>query len=334
MKLLELAHEANIDPKKVSYTRGGEYHSPCPSCGGRDRFIIWPQQERYWCRQCKTHGDSIQFCRDFLGLSFQESCRKVGKQLCGSPSFKNKGKSFTFNPEVGRAPSKSWQQKSKEFVEACHQRLLLDREAQATVNARGLSIESIQHFKIGWNPQTRWDHRQDWGLLSALKENGRERKMWLPEGVVLPLIEDGMVRKVKIRRYPYQANDSYPKYVELSGSSPFPVLLSYQPCQPCVIVEAEFDAMLLVQEVGDMCNCLVLGGAQKRPDKVLHEKLLKMPKLLFALDFDEAGKNEYRFWRKVYPSLKPWPTPKEKSPGDAFVAGVDLREWISQGITR
>lgn len=334
MKLLELAHEANIDPKKVSQTRGGEYHSPCPSCGGRDRFIIWPQQERYWCRQCKVHGDAIQFCRDFLGLSFQESCKKVGRQITEIAHFKNKNKKFTFHPETGKLPLKIWQQKSREFVDACHQRLLVDREAQAIVRARGLSLESIQRFKIGWNPQTRWDRRQEWGLSTILKENGRERKVWLPQGVILPLIEDGVVRKVKIRRHPYQVYDSYPKYVEVAGSSPSPVLLSNQPHLPCVIVESEFDAMLLAQEVGDICNSLVLGGAQKRPDKVLHEKLQRMPKLLFALDFDEAGKNEYRFWRKVYPNLKPWPTPREKSPGDAFVAGVDLRAWVLQGIAR
>ena len=32
-----------------------------------------------------------------------------------------------------------------------------------------------------------------------------------------------------------------------------------------VIVEAELDAMLIIQEAGDLCACIALGGAQKRP---------------------------------------------------------------------
>ena len=34
---------------------GNEVHSPCPRCGGNDRFIIW-QHGRFLCRQCDFAG--------------------------------------------------------------------------------------------------------------------------------------------------------------------------------------------------------------------------------------------------------------------------------------
>ncbi len=76
--ILSLASEVGLYPKMVANTNGGEYHSPCPRCGGRDRFIIWNAIDRYLCRQCEAKGDAIQFCRDFLNMSFKQACDRIG----------------------------------------------------------------------------------------------------------------------------------------------------------------------------------------------------------------------------------------------------------------
>ena len=33
-----------------------EYSSSCPSCGGVDRFLYWPETSNFWCRQCDFKG--------------------------------------------------------------------------------------------------------------------------------------------------------------------------------------------------------------------------------------------------------------------------------------
>src|SRR5271169_2534743 len=88
MDLLDLVREAGIDPgKKAASTKGGEYGCPCPKCGGNDRFRIWPNEQRkkcvggYWCRKCNVSGDSIDFCRDFLGLSWDDAQKKIGVSI-------------------------------------------------------------------------------------------------------------------------------------------------------------------------------------------------------------------------------------------------------------
>lgn len=40
---------------------GKEYCGPCPLCGGDDRFRVWPQRSRAWCRQCKAIGDALHW---------------------------------------------------------------------------------------------------------------------------------------------------------------------------------------------------------------------------------------------------------------------------------
>lgn len=87
MTLINLAQERGLNPKFAAYTQGGEYHSPCPSCGGRDRFVMQPNKQMkncvgsYFCRQCTTKGDSIQFCIDHLGLTFKEAIDRIGIEI-------------------------------------------------------------------------------------------------------------------------------------------------------------------------------------------------------------------------------------------------------------
>jgi hypothetical protein len=65
--------------RHAASTGGGEWCGPCPGCGGCDRFRMWPEKGRYWCRGCNKKGDAI--LRDFRGLSFREAARRVGKNL-------------------------------------------------------------------------------------------------------------------------------------------------------------------------------------------------------------------------------------------------------------
>lgn len=38
-----------------------EMAGPCPKCGGKDRFRVWPETKKFWCRQCGWKGDAVDF---------------------------------------------------------------------------------------------------------------------------------------------------------------------------------------------------------------------------------------------------------------------------------
>jgi hypothetical protein len=67
--------------KKVSNTDGGEWVGPCSKCGGSDRFHVWPEKDRFWCRKCDAKGDSIAYLQWTEGKTFREACQIVGKVL-------------------------------------------------------------------------------------------------------------------------------------------------------------------------------------------------------------------------------------------------------------
>lgn len=334
MSLLQLADELNLASKRTASTHGGEYHSSCPSCGGKDRFIIWEQQGRYFCRQCQKTGDAIQFCRDFMGMDYRSACAKLQLQLKETFSQKFFEKQ-RFKPVSADFPSLIWRENAGHFVRSCSAALEKDFIVQERlITERDLSKTTIQQFCIGWNSITSFVSLPHWGLPSSLNAQGQGKKLWLPRGIVIPTISSNEVIKIKIRRSDWKEEDKHPKYVEISGSMKSPSLYGNAGTKVIVILEAEFDAILVQQFASDLCCCMAIGGAGKRPDSHADQLLRNASIVLFALDFDEAGKKAYLFWRSTYPNLRAWPIPKGKSPGDAIKMGIDLRKWILNGLSQ
>jgi len=45
MILIQLAQEIGLQPKWAANTGGDEYKSACPTCGGKDRFVLHPKKQ-------------------------------------------------------------------------------------------------------------------------------------------------------------------------------------------------------------------------------------------------------------------------------------------------
>ncbi len=327
--LLELVQEMGINPKKVSASRGGEFHSSCPQCGGKDRFIIWEKESRYWCRQCEQHGDAIQFCRDFLGMTFKSACERVGKVSSGGSYPEVRIKS-NFIAKAAEFPCDSWTMQAKVFVANCSKTLVTNPIGLGALVDRGFHKETIDRYLLGWNPRNLWEDHSTWGLQEELKDSGEKRQLWLPKGIVIPHLHDNQVVKIKIRRADWSPQDKFPKYVEVSGS--MKTVSIYGSARFGVLVESEMDAMLIQQVASDLCCSIAIGGSANKPDLATHHALNGLSGIFYSLDFDDAGKKAYEFWRSTYPRLRPWIIPRGKSPGDALKLGVDLRGRIIDGL--
>lgn len=318
MDLLEMMRSRGFAPRKVSSTNGGEYHSPCPACGGDDRFSIQLGKNRYYCRQCRRCGDAIQFLRDFDGRSYADAAAIAS---CSPlPPF-----------EVGSQNQvcfSQWSYQALNFAERCHRALLQNQRAMEVILSRGISLESIKRYRLGWNSNDEWGTPFDWGFPPESK------KIFLSAGIVIPTSVGEKIVKLKIRRSGWQPGDQWPKYLETRGSLQKNTLFGQNECLPSMILESEFDGILLAQVAGDLCNYIALGGANKRPDQETRMFLSKNPYLFYSLDYDEAGVKAFGWWKTQFSSLIIWVSPAEKSPGDAYLNGTDLRLWIKSGIER
>lgn len=338
--MFDLLQEAGYTPKKKASTHGGEYCSPCPFCkDGNDRFLIWPNRHnnngeyqggRYTCRVCGKYGDAINFIRELYGLSYDEACVRL--------KIDPKKRNVTFvtkreiKPPIANDPSELWKDKAIAFIEWCNSQLIANQTALTFVKNRGFTIESINRFKIGFNPKDLWRPREDWGLDNQTKEDGTNKKLWLPHGMTIPTFSNDQIIKIKVRRSVWKEGDELPKYVEISGSKPCLSIYGDSALKVAIILESELDSLLIQQEAGDLVYCIALGGSTKSLDFHTDQLLRRTPILLFCPDFDKAGAAAWVKWKKMFPAIQCILTPDGKSAGDAYLAGVNLREWLIDSL--
>lgn len=337
MNILDFARQIGIDPKRLASTHGGEYKSKCPRCqGGQDRFCIWPERGEtggYWCRVCESEGDGIQFCRDFLGMGFKQACEAFRvTRANNSPAARSRKRSpFVELPPIVPM-SELWQLRAGHFIDYSNEKLMQTPAVIDLLLKRGINMETIKHFAIGWSASHFFRSREDWGLATELKEDGTPKRLWLPKGIVIPTFEGNRPIKIKVRRDEWTDGDKLPKYVEIPGSKRCPSVYGDR-SKPVIVVESELDAILIQQHVSDLVCCVALGGVSKKPDRDTHSWLQRARLILLSFDFDEPGKLGMLRWFKAYPNARVWPSPDNKSPGDAHQnTGLDIREWVISGL--
>ncbi|CCB89122.1 toprim domain-containing protein [Simkania negevensis] len=318
--IIDLMSHLGITPIKASTRSGGIFHSQCPECGGKDRFTIWAGQNRYWCRRCNRKGDEVQFYQDFMGLSWTEAKQKVGlfsDLILKSRTFQKYPSPYYTEPAI--APKLSWKRKMATLIEHTHQRLIDDPIALQGLYKRGLTDATITQNLLGFL-----------GAGCEIK-SFESNTIWLPEGYIIPLFgNDGFPFRLKIRKIKDSCTKGKYYYVP-GGASNWSGIFGNTNHDIVVLVESEFDAMLIQQEAWEYCCCVALGGCSHRPDMQTYFWLKRKQKILFALDFDEAGKKVYPKWKSGFTKLIPHPVPLGKSPEEAFVKhNIDLKKWISK----
>jgi hypothetical protein len=334
-----VAQHTGVTPKRIGKT----YHFPCPACSeGSDRFIVWPATSdkptgTFYCRQCRIAGDGIEFCKRFLGCSYSEACElfRVEKKRLMPSTWSSSPPKLSF-PQA-KFPASQWQERGSHHLLLWNAEMIERQEAGVLLHKRGIKIETAKAFSLGYNPTTEWESMEKWGLPKAVKENGRERKVWLPKGLAIPRYDpvSRSLLGIKVRRDDWKKGDDLPKYVEIVGSSNVVGIFGDITRKIAVVLESELDAIVVQQEAGDLCFSLSLGGAgTKRMDKFTQSLLSQCSLVLLATDYDSAGLNEIHWWKEHLPAAEYWPAPCGKSPGDAFEQGADLHLWLLCAIRK
>jgi len=268
-------------------------------------------------------------------MGFKEACQYLGKDIETPTVIRSDRKPrLTWQPRETAQPNRLWQARAMRVVEAS-ERWLWSPLAQAhkivtwLKEQRGLSEEAIKAHHLGFNPTDRWEGYEQWGVAPVPRENGGPKRVWVPRGLTIPFCHDDQVLRIRIRR-PRSAGD--PRYYLMRGSDTKAMILGPDR-EIYIVIESELDAMLLCQEAGDRVGVVALGNAQTRPDRDSAMNLTNSKLILLALDADEAGAKEaWHWWGQTFSQAKRWPPIEGKDPGEMWVAGVNLKDWITAGI--
>ncbi len=296
MQLLKLVKADGIRPIKNRSSKE-EYLSSCPGCCGHNTFIIWNNNNRYFCSNCWRRGDSVQYLRDFHALSYRQACLKVGRNSTDAPHT-SLWRPFPCELEHENiTPKKDWQHAALDFVMICHKRLMATPAVLGKLFERGFTLGTIEEYRLGWNPK------------ECEVDCGVEKMLLASCGVVVPTFMEEQLVKVRVL-------DAKSRYVAVAGKVEALSVYGDGAGKPVVVVEAELDAMFVQQFAGDICCTVALGGAKRLVVS------LQAPLMLFAVD--DVG--VYQQWLRQYPEMLFWPSP------DGLKTGVTLRKWVLDGL--
>ena len=329
-----IGHDTKL--KRVARTEGGEYHGPCPFCGdGRDRFIVQPHHQsggRWLNRQCCGSGrwrDAIAYVQYRDKVSFPEACNILTGDSLPLAQQQNEDKPDTAVSEPDSPPpSPEWQSAALTAVFECCDRLHYQRTAESAaayeylVKHRGLTKETIFNASLGYNPT--------WCEVVP--------GAWLPPGITIPNLIGGnlwyvQVRTTKAARSAAERRGrKLDKYHCLGGS----VLKSLygadrlKTAESGVIVEGEFDALLLSQFTPEGTAVATMGSANTPP---AHWRLYlaHLRSLCLVMDSDKPGAMGLDKWQTAVPWAEALPTLEANDITDYWAAGGDLAAWIKRG---
>ncbi len=372
MNILELLRSRGLNPVHVSAAKGGEWASPCPSCGGKDRFHVWPEQDggplcveagalgTWWCRGERKGGDMLAYLTEVEGMDFAAACRELqiksgSRQNLRLPSPPKSHQAPAWEPKTYALPSQVWRERAARLVERCHTALLSTPKALAWLAKRGHDETSVRRYRLGYLAAEKpgetgiYRPRSAWGLepREVTERDGTKRlktRLFLPRGIIVPAYgpegwhEGALPIRVRIRRpdADYKGPKGWgDKYMVIEGSGMAPLHLGAQ-ARAHVVVEAELDAMLVHHLAGDMVGggvgSLAVLTNLGKPDAAAYAALTGSLSTLVALDYDKAGADGWAWWAAQVRNARRWPTPTGKDPGDMFAAGEDIRLWVLAGL--
>jgi len=360
ISLVKLAEEAGARFKDAHHLSS---HCPLPRHAG-DRssqaFTIYDHEQKWKCHSsCPSDasgGDIFKFYMAWQEVDYKTAVTELAKRAGMANGQASKARSIALIPASSPSPlpaepSTAWQDRAAQFMAYCQHNLTSSAGAVAREyleKERGLWDETWQLFQLGYNPSNLYDAPERWGL------NGN--KVWLPRGIVIPGVHNARASYIKIRRPlpehtlgryigPWSEKDSLPE-VKFGGPRGGKSVLfgqdQFARLPVLLLVEGEWDAMLVSQFCDDMCDVSTLGGAQSQFDTFDLAVLIRYQAVLVVHDADAAGDRGRQYIAKLHTQgsrVRSIPPPCLNNTfahdlTDFWKSGGNLRAWVAGHVAK
>lgn len=262
VRVLELC--GRFDSKLIG---PGTYRvNPCPICGGKDHFTIYPETNSYSSfSHCCTGGSVYKFLQEVEGMNGDEALQELQRLAGETPAKGGTTSEAAANTrkEGDTRPTKDTQTPNNQqdytnWINKLYQKMT--QEERKCYHARGISDETIDRFEL-------------------CTDDGR---------MILPIWENG-----KVVGYTGRAIDpnTNPKYKNNPGTAHLfnsEHIKNAQSGDVVIVTEGIFDA-LSIEQAG--CKAVALGGVQHANKLIDLSKNAKGVEIIIAFDNDDPGRS-------------------------------------------
>jgi hypothetical protein len=322
------------EPRRIDGS--GRHWWVCPFHPDRNpSFCVTPDRGSWKCFGCGARGDAAALVMKRNGVGFAEAVRYLGEGLgldAGRPWRGDRGPRPAHRPgaraseaETGpalrRSPPPSPPRglptsDALALVASARERLWSPQglRYRRWLHLRGLTNDTIRAAGLGWTPGVRIPARGDIRYFRA-------------SGIVIPWLDGDRLVMAKVR----QPASRKPKYREAFRDAPriYPSPESVRLGMPLVLVEGEFDALLLGQELAGLASVATVGSASATIEASAWD-LCRASAIFAAHDADPAGDRAAASWSSRTTRVRP-PSP-HKGWSDAARSGIDLRLWWTERL--
>ena len=273
---------------------GTELHGPCPFCKtGVDRFMVNIDKSpmTFYCRQCKAHGNAMEYIAYRDGLPMRGNELKIAEILSQEIGL---GAYDAYRPCSTDLPSCEQEKKipvkpvppnsvewRNDLLRVVHRAadLIFKPEGEAGLDylhSRGFCDDTIKKFHVGYIPRDLKYHN-----------------IQLKEGITIPTFIDDDLFRVRIRCLSNYRKTKYIQVFKSDGSCLFNAFDAL--CYPDILfTEGEFDAMIVNQELeragNNRIRAVTFGSAISLPSVTTYFRYFRMPtRIIVSYDNDLAG---------------------------------------------
>ena len=231
-------------------------------------------------------------------------------------------------------PSDKWLRSAEAFVQSCHEELYKSPGTIAILETRGIPMGVFPRYRLGFCKKEEYQEREAWGLEPEFTDDGKRKGLWLPRGIVIPVIDGGRVVRINIRRTDWKPGDDIGKYIKVSGGMKGLNIIGDTSRLVMLVVESELDAYSLHVAANDFSFVVATSSYASNPDRVTDYFAKHKKHLLICHDNDEAGLAMLKKWTELYQHAKAYPTPKGKDVGEFVQQSGDLKKWILEALPK
>lgn len=272
----------------------------CPLPGHDDTgpsFTVYVQSQSFYCFGCNRGGDVFKFIQLMEQVGFREAVDKLeGSSIIVVPT-QTAWQKEEANPQSRRVPDEDACRLLTTAAEVYHASLLLDEKILNYVIGRGITMETIKRFRLGYATGTNlakyfrfrgWDLQlaKDLGLMGGRGEFFRER-------IIIPEWRNGNVIFLTGRK---SKGYQQVKYLGLPGAAkPLYGLEGATGSHEVFIVEGCFDMLTLVQWG---YPAVALLGSHLKAE--WEQELAFAERIFVVTDSDEAGRTSAKIIAETF----------------------------------
>lgn len=293
-------------------------------------FSVWPNTNTWRCwGACNTGGTIIDYVvrRDnaTVGAAIETLAAELSVGPILTPTFAPPAAPPPPRPLV--APPPIWQTRAYALITRSEDHLHRPEGTKALAwlkEKRGLTVETLRHWHVGYNPETITEDAAHWGIIA------REKPIYIPRGITFPAIIGTDIWEVKLRQPVGE-----PKYLPIPRPEPGPVLYGADELpdrRVVVLCEGQPDCLTLWQVARAVVGVATLGAQGYRINPVAYGPLFTAAEVILGV-YDNDGKSENgvaalggtfgrRFVRVPMPG-------KAKDPNEYHTTGGNVAQWIT-----